>query len=134
MSSIELSSVWKSIKSWWLLKSCSCSFVNLSSNTKSGIVFSINLKGVLSSKRLLELINSILDISKLESNKEVLNNEDYNLDTLFIYIHEFGHVVDLQSIEGDIYQSVNDWKTKKKIKLIYFCLFFKNNLKNNRGK
>ena len=36
----------------------------------------------LSSKRLLELINSILDISKLESNKEVLNNEDYNLDTL----------------------------------------------------
>ena len=34
------------------------------------------------SKELLELINSILDISKIEGNKEVLNNEEYNLDTV----------------------------------------------------
>ena len=39
----------------------------------------------------------------------LIKDPDYNLDTLFIYIHEFGHVVDLQSIEGDIYQSVNDY-------------------------
>ena len=36
----------------------------------------------IASKRLLDLVNSILDISKLESNKEVLNNQDYNLDTI----------------------------------------------------
>ena len=36
----------------------------------------------LASRRLLELINSILDISKLESDKEVVNNRDYNLDTV----------------------------------------------------
>ena len=31
---------------------------------------------------MLDLVNSILDISKLESEKEVLNNQDYNLDTV----------------------------------------------------
>ena len=36
----------------------------------------------ISSKKLLDLINSILDISKLESQKEVLNNDDYKLDTI----------------------------------------------------
>ena len=36
----------------------------------------------LASRRLLDLINSILDISKLESDKEVVNNRDYNLDTV----------------------------------------------------
>ena len=34
------------------------------------------------SRKLLDLVNSILDISKLESEKEVLNNQDYNLDTV----------------------------------------------------
>ncbi len=34
------------------------------------------------SKKLLELITSILDISKLESDKEVINNEDYTLDSI----------------------------------------------------
>ena len=36
----------------------------------------------LASKRLLDLINSILDISRIESNKEVLNNENYTLDSV----------------------------------------------------
>lgn len=39
----------------------------------------------------------------------LINNPDYDLDTLFIYIHEFGHVVDLQSIEGDPYQALNSY-------------------------
>ena len=34
------------------------------------------------SKKLLDLINSILEISKLESNKEVINNIDYTLDSI----------------------------------------------------
>ena len=34
------------------------------------------------SKNLLDLINSILEISKLESNKEVVNNIDYTLDSI----------------------------------------------------
>ncbi len=34
------------------------------------------------SKKLLDLINSILEISKLESNKEVVNNSDYTLDNI----------------------------------------------------
>ena len=34
------------------------------------------------SKRLLELVNSILDISKLQSGKEILNDDDYLLDTV----------------------------------------------------
>ncbi len=37
----------------------------------------------------------------------LINNPEYDLNTLFIYIHEFGHVVDLQNIEGDVYQSMN---------------------------
>ena len=36
----------------------------------------------ISSRRLLELINSILDISKLESQKEVLSNDNYKLDSI----------------------------------------------------
>ena len=34
------------------------------------------------SKRLLELVNSILDISKFQSGKEILNDDDYLLDTV----------------------------------------------------
>lgn len=34
------------------------------------------------SKKLLDLINSILEISKLESKKEVVNNVDYTLDSI----------------------------------------------------
>ena len=34
------------------------------------------------SKKLFDLVNSILDISKLESNKEIVVNEDYHLDTV----------------------------------------------------
>ena len=33
-------------------------------------------------KKLLDMINSILDISKIESNKEIVNNEDYTLDSI----------------------------------------------------
>ena len=36
----------------------------------------------IASRRLLDLINNILDISKIESKKEVLNNDDYNLDSI----------------------------------------------------
>ena len=34
------------------------------------------------SKKLLDLINSIIDVSKLDSNKEVINNDNYTLDTV----------------------------------------------------
>ena len=39
----------------------------------------------------------------------LIKDPDYDLDTLFIYIHEFGHVVDLQNIEGDPYQALNSY-------------------------
>ena len=35
-----------------------------------------------SSKKLLDLINSILDLSRIESNKEIVHSENYNLDNV----------------------------------------------------
>ena len=39
----------------------------------------------------------------------LIKDADYDLNTLFIYIHEFGHVVDLQSIDVDPYQVLNSY-------------------------
>ncbi len=36
----------------------------------------------IASRKLFDLVNSILDISKLESNNETVNNEDYKLETI----------------------------------------------------
>ena len=50
--------------------------------------------------KLLELINNILDISRLESFKEELNEKDYSISELLLDIHSvFGAKVDKDNIE-----------------------------------
>ena len=74
------------------------------------------------SKKLFDLVSSILDISKLDSNKEKINNEDYKLDSVIFDIssHVNGlidkeNLVFCINVNEDVYNYLNgdDYKLAK---------------------
>ena len=58
----------------------------------------------LSSKKLLALINSIIDVSKIESNKETVNAKDYNLDTV---IYDISSVINSYITKENLNFTIN---------------------------
>ena len=58
----------------------------------------------LSSKKLLDLINSIIDVSKIEGNKETVNAKDYNLDTV---IYDISSVINSYITKENLNFTIN---------------------------
>ena len=74
------------------------------------------------SKKLFDLVNSILDISKLESNKETLNDVDYKLETVIYDISSNINALITKenltfniNVNEDVYNNLNgdDYKLSK---------------------
>ena len=78
------------------------------------------------SKKLFDLVNSILDIAKLESNKETVNNADYKLETVVYDISSNinslitkENLVFSINVDEDVYNNLNgdDYKLSKLLNL-----------------
>ena len=58
----------------------------------------------LSSKKLLDLINSIIDVSKIEGNKETVNAKNYNLDMI---IYDISSVINSYISKDNLIFTIN---------------------------